>query len=189
MKFHGILFKPELSKASEEGRKTETRRIMTPKTKLKEVGDIFYERENHWKVSGGKVSFGDGFTHSYSAGHFFHFKDFAGFAPVEKRKMSKLHMPSWAARKFYRILEVGIEPLQNITESSACNEMGIISSLTPIGGFAELWDGINKDRGYCWNDNPLVIVYRYEKYFKDQWDEETKQAWKENLERIEANKK
>jgi hypothetical protein len=75
---------------------------------------------------------------------------------------SPLMMPEWASRCKLKILNVGVEQLQEITEEDAIIE-GVLSSdydKTYRYAFSMLWDSINKK--HPWSSNPWVFVYEWE---------------------------
>jgi hypothetical protein len=96
-----------------------------------------------------------------------------------------IFMPQVACRLRVRIVEVGIEPVQHITNAEARDEgvatlanadlleMGVsrkrspgdmyLSSASPRERFQLVWDLINGDKpGARWADDPYVWVVRYE---------------------------
>jgi hypothetical protein len=93
-----------------------------------------------------------------------------------------LFMPKEAARLFLKVKSVRIEKLHEITEEDAeaegiDNQLWYVDSdgdeinLAPYSGkvpspnfktgFADLWDRINKKRGYGWSENPYVYIYEF----------------------------
>jgi len=86
-----------------------------------------------------------------------------------------IFMPRKAARLFLEIKSVRIERLKKITPEDCVNEGGVKKPhYMTYGGekclaihgryikeFAELWDSINKKRGYSWESNPWVWVYTF----------------------------
>ena len=80
-----------------------------------------------------------------------------------------IFMPRWASRILLDVVSVRVERLQEITDEEAqaeglwgpmidheldkmVNQIGVM----PCAAFRQLWDGINKDRGYGWDVNPWV---------------------------------
>lgn len=73
-----------------------------------------------------------------------------------------------AARLFLRVTEVRVERLQEITEEDAVAEGVQVNpdapaALTDRTAFARLWDSLNAKRGFAWDSNPWVWVYRFER--------------------------
>jgi hypothetical protein len=94
-------------------------------------------------------------------------------------------MPKWAARIWLKVKDVRVERLQDITEDDCyaeglrdddCRVMGahalygdIVEEYEPIQFvFRELWDSINKKRGYGWDENPFVWVIEFSLYNRGQ---------------------
>ncbi|SPF51178.1 conserved hypothetical protein [Candidatus Desulfosporosinus infrequens] len=89
-----------------------------------------------------------------------------------------IYMPRKAARLFLKVTNIRAERLQIITEEDARSE-GCIDfhdkigdgkfddvaefDLTARDAFSELWDNLNKKRGYGWGLNPWVYVLEFEK--------------------------
>lgn len=103
-----------------------------------------------------------------------------------------IHMPREAARTFLRVRDVWAEQVQEITQEGALHE-GIqlydgwetpeykracaaayaAGTKPPLGmspreRYKHLWDKLNKERGYGWDKNPWVWVYKYTKISKEE---------------------
>lgn len=94
-------------------------------------------------------------------------------------KRSSIHMPKWASRINLKVTAVRVEQLQNISEEDAQKE-GILEP-SPVHGkwcyphkgrqghwsyrkpFADLWNSINKNRGFPWNKNPWVWAIEFKR--------------------------
>jgi len=94
-----------------------------------------------------------------------------------------IFMPWVACRLFLEITEISVERVRDITTMSAINEgihqtiggfMGNIpawanpegeghfyDNRTSIENFRNLWDSINKKRGFSWKSNPWVWVIKF----------------------------
>lgn len=86
-----------------------------------------------------------------------------------------IFMPHWASRITLEITEIKVERVQDITEEGARAEGIIYENIhdavhnlkNPIpyspwvGGFAQLWNSINKKRGFSWESNPWVWVVKF----------------------------
>lgn len=94
-----------------------------------------------------------------------------------------IFMPKEAARIFLRVIDVRAERLREISEEDARAE-GCITfhdkigdgkfddvlefDLTAKDAFCELWERLNKKRGYGWDTNPWVWVYTFERITPDE---------------------
>ena len=97
----------------------------------------------------------------------------ADFVP---RWKPSIHMPKSASRIWLRVKDVRVERVQDITESDAKNEGVRVDKLSPPQiifntthakfryryAFQDLWDSINKKRGFGWESNPWVWVVSFE---------------------------
>jgi len=77
--------------------------------------------------------------------------------------LSSIHMPNEAARFFVYWSPRHIERVQKISAEDARAEGVDLSYVgkidDPRGVFRHLWNKINADRGYPWEDDPSVWVY------------------------------
>ena len=80
-----------------------------------------------------------------------------------------IFMPRAAARLFLLVKNVWVERLQEISHFEAqCEGVAMASDddLKEYGyraGFKQLWDSLNKTRGYPWDSNPWVWIYEFER--------------------------
>jgi len=89
-----------------------------------------------------------------------------------------IHMPREAARLFLTVKDIQVERLQDITEEDVIAEgiknvfkhhahhdgcTGIAITANHKGQFRDLWDSINKKRGYGWDVNPWVWVVKFDR--------------------------
>lgn len=88
-----------------------------------------------------------------------------------------IFMPRWASRIQLKVTDVRVESVQDIVKN--CQDIleeGIIYDadakiIGPCEGdagdlieqFSDLWDSINKKRGYSWDSNPWVWVVEFER--------------------------
>lgn len=89
----------------------------------------------------------------------------------EQRWRPSIHMPRWASRITLKVVNVRAERVQDISREDILAE-GINAHFaprrkdplpTPRSAFAQLWDTINKNRGYGWDVNPWVWVLEFER--------------------------
>jgi len=94
----------------------------------------------------------------------------AGYSREPRWKPS-IFMPRRAARLFLKVTNIKVERVQDIKLSDMLKEGLKAYSFHPDEGdsesdianrWIELWDSINKKRGYGWEINPLVWVYDFE---------------------------
>lgn len=90
-----------------------------------------------------------------------------------------IHMPRWASRLSLLVKDIRIERVQDITKAEAEKEgwhyMHQDGSLNhnPKRWFKDLWNSINKQRGYGWDINPWVWVIEF-KVFQQNIDQVSK---------------
>jgi len=84
-----------------------------------------------------------------------------------------IFMPRWASRINLEITDIKVERLREISEEDAknegveCNYVGHMPASDNMGmyrfWFKDLWDHINKKRGYGWDVNPYVWVVSFKR--------------------------
>lgn len=67
-----------------------------------------------------------------------------------------IHMPRWASRLTLTVMQVRVQRLQAITPDDAAAE-GVDIFPRPL--FRDLWDSLNRARGYGWDANPWVAAF------------------------------
>ena len=92
------------------------------------------------------------------------------------RWRSSIHMPKWMARTWLKVEHVKVQLLQDITDHEAKREGVNQSPVEHITDpahtwkntdsiyrwrFRHLWDSLNAERGYGWDENPWVWVVRF----------------------------
>jgi hypothetical protein len=147
----GILFSPEMSAATREGRKTQTRRLMSPQPDFIPVGwvtthtyekkaplkpgDILYVREEHyaygvWQPNGLTASGRKKWKFKTTGAHYFpdekEQKDITCFSNSCRRegwyKRLGRFMPKAYARTFLEVTDVRVQQIRDISESDAIAE-------------------------------------------------------------------
>lgn len=186
-----ILFSGEMVRAILEGRKTQTRRVITPQPSAKLYR---YMSRNEWYEADGdepkyhtlrKCPYGnicdllwvretwaqlceaDELTGkcdvAYRADDWP--EDEPGPDYLKRTWRPSIFMPRWASRLTLEVTHVGVERVRDITDDSAIEE-GVSRANTSIPGyastrFAKLWDSINAKRGFSWSSNPWVWVVSF----------------------------
>lgn len=180
-----ILFNTEMVRATLEGRKTCTRRVIKPQAKKiywnpasypngwtdehgyqrkepYQTGDILYVRET-WQHN----PIPTGWPYDYKAS--------PEYNSIEHEKWKpSIHMPKTAARIFLKVTDVRVERLQDMSIQDMINEGVKASDITTNRGvieyrvvnrFEELWDSTVKKKDldkYGFGANPWVWVIEYE---------------------------
>ena len=182
-----ILFNTEMVRAIQEGRKTQTRRIIKglplypPFLEVDEgrgwledsESGTFYALEAFSKVQPGDVLYVRETWALASYGYIYRAdRDSPGFVG---RWYPSIHMPRKAARIFLKVKDIRAERLQEITSGEAVAE-GIKSNLRSpseaadaLIAFEELWNGTIKPSDfsrYGWKANPWVWVVEFERINK-----------------------
>ena len=168
-----ILFSGPMVNAYRDGRKTKTRRVAKMPLDLSscpygQPGDYLWVRES-WKTfaewdiipPSALPAYDDPVPIFYPADCYF--SPVIEDIPVWGRSRSPIHMPRWASRITLEILNVRVEPLQDITDEDAIAE-GVLPDehVSPRERFRWLWESIN---GYeLWASNPLVWVIEFPKH-------------------------
>lgn len=175
-----ILFSTTMVQAILEGSKTTTRRVMNPQPssgirisvfvisgladghgrELKPrylPGDVLWVRETWAKntdFADKSLVTPDGFI--YKATGEYH---------MGMKWRPSIFMPKEAARIFLRVTDAGYQRLQDINsdgiENEGVNVEGLNTGEEYRYAWKTLWDGINAERGYGWDQNPWVWVYRF----------------------------
>lgn len=192
MKERPILFSGEMVRAILDGRKTQTRRVITdqsvislrpdgslgkvqPRCKHGQPGDRLWVRET-WAMEG---------TDETSTLPLQYKADRSDWLKCSKWRPS-IHMPRWASRITLEIESVRLERVQEITEEDAIAEGSFLGRCkclamqekprSPIEAlfkqtschkhgkeFRALWDSINQPRGFGWYVNPWVWVITFKR--------------------------
>jgi hypothetical protein len=81
---------------------------------------------------------------------------------------SPIHMPKWACRLWLRVVHVGVERLQEITEEDARAEGLLYDASEELWAHWEEswrvgWDAIHHKSGHTWATNPWVWVVTFER--------------------------
>jgi hypothetical protein len=147
------------------------------------VGDILWVRET-WRVSHVGITGGNEWAYivyKTGEGKTIEIDDKESLYYTTKAKWQpSIHLPRKAARLFLEVTSVRVERLQDISEKDAKAE-GVHPCFwfQPFGkpedesitfdnnqpthkaAFFNLWDKINAKRGYSWESNPWVWVYKF----------------------------
>ena len=174
MKERPIIFSGESVRAILEDRKSMTRRIVKDSKKCPygKVGDKLWVKET-WAdficISSTEKSKGKGEKNPFYKADYGK-NDFE--YNIKKCWKSPYFMPRWASRILLEITGIRVERLQEISENDAKAE-GVISNEERFKiksqsivnkyrwQYRELWDSLNKKRGYGWDTNPYVWVLTF----------------------------
>jgi len=183
-----ILFSGEMVRAILEGRKTQTRRVITqqPSAKLYQYmsRNEWYEadgqepkyhtlRKSPYGVTGDLLWVRETWAQLCEADELTGKCDVAYRAddwPEDERGPDYINgtwrpsifMPRWASRITLEVERVRVERVQDIGDDS-CEAEGVSLANASIPGylrkrFQTLWDSINSKRGFSWSYNPWVWV-------------------------------
>jgi hypothetical protein len=182
-----ILFSTPMVQAILEGRKTMTRRVITPQP-CKEVKR--FERFIETVDCGFEARFGNDTSVAvcdrkpkYKPGDILWVRetwsrDESGeyvyrinygtteddsFPPSMFKWKPSIHMPREAARIFLRVTNVRVERLQDITDADILAE-----GFKCREDFIVFWDILNEKRGHGWNKNDWVYAYTFEKISREE---------------------
>jgi len=179
-----ILFNTEMVRAVLDGRKTQTRRVITAK-KNQTVLRSFLSGLLHWEKIMPYCPYGKVGDRLWVRETWATQKGVAGViykADNPERLIDgpwspSIFMPRWASRITLEITDVRVERVQDITPEDAKAEGltpyaiygGRPHSWTvedqtftdPCKAFSRLWDSINAQRGYGWDANPWVWVIEF----------------------------
>lgn len=146
-----------------DGLKTMTRRVPAHRYQNWKVGDRIYIKET-WGTNNGLPK------------KIFYKADNNDLVP-DKWK-SSMFMPKVFARIWGEITELRVECLQNISYEDILAEGFSVKSDMPTADgtagevarlwYRQLWDSLNKTRGFAWADNPLVKVIGF-KLLQPEW--------------------
>lgn len=170
MKERPILFTPDNIRATREGRKTQTRRVIKPQPESNPQGGALvplrppcpygYIGDRLWVKEGVIVHCGIPELIGY-------YMDGCRATEHWMERRTAMFMPKWAARTWLKITGVKLERVQDISECDAAEEgTGVWFETHPHEGwdgdpdqyrkgYRELWDSINGLR-YNWLSNPWV---------------------------------
>ena len=157
-----MLFAAPLVTAILEGRKTVTRRLVSPAgvavgaCPFGAPGDRLWVREK-W---GYQDEFFDG--RGRGGGRVVYATDGAPTGATRLAWRPSLHMPRTACRLELQVTSVRSEPLTALTPNDAAAEGCPLDRLDdPVSWFRETWDTFYAARGAGWRDNPWVWVLSF----------------------------
>jgi len=186
MKERPIIFSGEMVRAILNGRKTQTRRVITRVAGYKELivaGEIadpqmaLDKYPNYQCLFASMCPYGQPGDRLWVRESFYVQPELAPLSepqPIHYRADTppeqvedyickpSIHMPRWASRITLEITNVRIEEVQDIGETDAMAE-GVIPGADEhyLTAFVRLWDSINAKRGYGWDVNPWVWVIEF----------------------------
>jgi len=175
MKERPIIFSGPMVRAIQEGRKSQTRRVVklqpiAPLSQLVDTPDLwtFTCCDREWRCPYGQS--GDLLwvretwaSPKMQKGYVYYRADENDFGLTWK---PSIHMPKWATRLWLRITNVWVERLWKITTSDIRTEgIEIIDGWDTddviFAKWEECWDSLNAKRGYSWESNPWVWVLEF----------------------------
>lgn len=190
MSERGIIFSGEMVRASLDGRKTQTRRIIKPqpnymkragesdkemianiakrKCPYGDVGDRLYVREAYQIIkSCGVTVWGTYLADKKPFEQILTHREHNLFDARKKpyAKTSGQFMYKSLARIWLEITNIRVERVQDIDENDAyregCELYTPETNLDCVRTFSRLWDSLNAKRGYGWDKNPWVWVIEF----------------------------
>ncbi len=140
-------------------------------------GDRLYVREafetkgyGAWELGIGMPEFEVRYPANGEAAYFIEGTDDRGkYALRRWKRRPSIHMPKFLSRIKLELVSVRVERVQEITGEDILSEgvepypLEIMRPLRSDLEFAELWDRINKGRGYGWDVNPWCWVLTFKR--------------------------
>lgn len=191
-----IIFSSEMVRAILDGRKTQTRRVIRNPERLSGLmlegeavdwcpygrpGDLLYVREAwrpRWTPERGHIlryraDGSDSPEDGALASRIAEIYSRRGSPDHKQPWRPSIHMPKWAARIWLEVTAVRVERVQEISVWDARDE-GVQVETHPDGGiksgyidgFRKLWDSINADRAYGWEENPWCWVVSFKRVMR-----------------------
>lgn len=178
-----ILFSAPMIRAILEGRKTQTRRIVSPQPPethvLCGVNDLFWVEGKdepggcpEFKCPHGvpdqrlwvRETFQDtGPELNIEPGYVYRATDPDWDNHVGWKWTPSIFMPRKASRITLEIVKVRVERVQQITGKDALAEGILRDDDGETPNFRQLWDSINAQRGFGWDVNPWVFVIEFKR--------------------------
>lgn len=179
MKEHPILFSGEMVRAILDGRKTQTRRVITPRPVSWDSEPIYNTSARGWHFKGGekykyKCPYGIPGDRLWVRETWHEATPEPGFLvyratyrwPQDFKWKPSIFMPREASRITIEVTDIRVERVQDISDEDVLAE-GFRMDNTAIfsrgyqGAMQILWDSINAKRGFGWNANPWVWVVSF----------------------------
>lgn len=196
-----ILFSGPMIRALLDGRKRQTRRVLkvSPTKKPGSIDDYMIDRVNIGPLpykTGDLLWVRERWSDEHLApGEVYYYATaledgLRADEVAEIRWRPSIHMPRWASRITLEVTAVRVQRLQEISQEDARAEgvateewedwrENVTSIAMPEGSYIEnerdlfrdLWDSLNAERGFGWDDNPWVIAvsFRVHKMNVDQF--------------------
>lgn len=146
MKTRPIIFSTPMVRALLDGRKTQTRRLITSPLAKADPGDLLYVREAWRPVNSGDPS--KGARYRFDAG-----TDQTVWRP-------SIHMPRWASRLTLKVTDRRVQLLHWISEEDAIAEGCTHNVATARSEFVALWSQLHGTES--WLRNPEVVALTFE---------------------------
>jgi hypothetical protein len=164
-----IMFSGPMVRAIQEGRKSQTRRVVKPQPG-DDAEDSLHFGGGQWRFRAGeprqfKCPFGvvgdrlwvkEAWAADEAGGILYRADDTEENSPVD-RWNTPLFLKRKDSRITLELIDVYLEHLQDINEENAQAE-GVVraSGSTYCRAYHEFWDTQNAERGYAWDSNPFV---------------------------------
>lgn len=180
MKARPILMNGAMVRATLDGSKTQTRRVMSERHRYHFIeasgdlelcpygvpGDRLYVRET-WQHSNHPLGpYDDDCLVFYRADYLDDPHGADGEKSPEGRYRTwrpSIHMPRSASRILLEVTAIRVERLQDISEADAWAEGCSQDATWPRDWYLDLWDSLKPAAGFTWADNPWVWVVEFKR--------------------------
>jgi len=164
-----ILFSGPMVRAILDGRKSQTRRVLSMAHIGYAPGDRLWVKET-WRASYGLDYYRDDLGRCPRPSDMDPATTAIEYLADGERELGgrdhpSIHMPRWASRLTLTVTNVRVERLKDISEADAIREGVTLiqgSLEDPVGAFRSIWSSINTATGKRWEDNPWVCAITFD---------------------------